>query len=218
MRRLFIAIAFLSLSAAAFAQSMRGKNTAELRDELNAIVDKSAAEQLGTMTVGDVEKILGDISIAYQKAVYVQGARTASLRLPGLGQFRTGDKLGGSLWLAADVVLTAGTLVGGYFLLPANVQFNSLDYFNTPLSTIKSTWESNTVLEYLPTAGVLAGGMIVEALLRHFSSANAGNEAQRNIEEGKVTFSPEMFPLLEPTMGADGRMGMGMGMMMRWRY
>ena len=67
--------------------------------------------------------------------------------------------------MAWDVTVLAGTLLSAYFVLPANVQFGSLDYLNAPISAIQTAWESNSLVSYLPLAGVLAGGMILETVL-----------------------------------------------------
>lgn len=131
----------------------------------------------------------------------------ASMVIPGVGQLISGDTLGGSLYLTADLAVVAGTLLGAYFLLPSNVQFNQLDYFNTPLTTISSTWNGNTVLQYLPAAGVMAGGMLVKMILGHFAAVGAAHDAREAISQGKVTFTPHFGP-----MGGGGGMGMGMDM------
>jgi hypothetical protein len=181
----------------------------ELTNEVNAILEHSSSAQISAMSLGDFEKIAGQISIAYQKYDYIQRSRAASLMLPGLGQFKNGDALGGSLFLAGDLAVVAGTLVGAYFLLPSNVQFGSLDYLNAPLATWRTTWQSNSLLSYLPSAGVLLGGMLVQGALRWISAENAMSEARRSIASGKVTFEPKLVPVVGP---------MGMGMMMRFRY
>ncbi len=193
----------------------------DLEKEIEGIIAQDSSSQIGTLTVADVQKILGDISIAEQKAAYVQRARLASFRMPGAGQFMTGDPLGGALFLSGDIALFAGTLLGAYFLLPSNVQIgpgvgtgaNGLDYLNTPLIGIQNAWQANSVLAYLPSVGVLAGGMILKHLLGAWSSHNAAARARQNVADGTVTFQPEMVPLA----GAHG-FPWGMGMMMRWRY
>jgi len=133
---------------------------------------------------------------------------------PGAGQFMTGDPVGGSLFAAADVAVFAGSLLTAYALLPANVQIGGtggLDYLNAPLSTIETTWKSHSVLDYLPSVGVLAGGMIVKHLIGLWSSSSAAGLARKNIQAGKVTFEPQILPFMNGGMP-------GMGMMMRFRY
>jgi hypothetical protein len=212
-------MAFVLLLSAAAGGLFAGpwsRGPSELEKEAAAILAQRSSDQLGTMTVGDVEKILGELSVARQKSAYVHRASMASFMMPGAGQFMTGDPLAGALFAAGDVALLAGTLVGAYYLLPANVQIggSGLDYLNAPVSTIKAAWEANSILSYLPSVGVLAAGMLVKHALGWWSSDNASATARRNIEDGKVSFQPELFPLLGHGAGPGG----GMGMMMRWRY
>jgi TM2 domain-containing membrane protein YozV len=203
---------FLVLFAAAAGAQQKDSPSAALNEEITAIIDQNAATPLGTMTIADFEKIAGQVSVAIQKRQYVARARAASLMLPGAGQFMTGDPVGGTLFVAGDLGILVGTLLGGYFLLPQNVQFGSLDYLGTPFSAIRATWQSNTALQYLPSAGVIAGGAILEGFLRWFAGAHAANEARENISSGKVTFQPMLLPMMGP-----GGM-MGMGIMLGFRY
>jgi hypothetical protein len=209
MKRSIIALAMTAaLAAAAFAQE-KAPETFGFQQELSAELQDMSGTQLGTLTIGDLEKVAGRVSIVVQKIRYVQKARRASFVFPGAGQFMTGDTLGGSLFLAGDVAIMAGTLLGAYFLLPSNVQFSRLDYLNTSLGSIRTAWESNSITNYLPSIGVLAGGMILKAILGHFSSVDAESRARANIAEGKVTFTPNL-----DVMGP----GFGMGMGMRMSY
>jgi len=169
--------------------------------EVQAALQEMSSEQLGTLTVGDLQKLAGRISIAEQEAAYVQRARTASRFLPGAGQLMTGDSLGGALFLAGDVALAAGTLVGAYLLLPSSVQFSSIDYINDPVSSIRSKWEGNSIGAYLPSFAVCVGGMILEHVLGHFASVEAGRSARRAISDGKVTFTPNFDFLGRPGLG-----------------
>jgi hypothetical protein len=203
----------LGAAAATYAQE---KTQAPLGmwPELGAALQEMDATQIGTLTVGDLARLAARLSVAEQKLRYVQRARMASTFMPGAGQFMTGNPLAGSLFVAGDLAVFAGTVLGAYFLLPTNVQFGvgGLDYFNTPLQTICNTWQGNTVLNYLPSFGVVLGGMIVQHILSHFAAADAARDARSNIASGKVTFTPTF-----DMMGADGR-GFGIGMGMRMRY
>ena len=188
-------------------QAAAAPPSAAIQGELAAAMEEMSGDQLGALTVGDLARLAERISIAEQKARYVQRARTASRILAGVGQFMTGDAVGGSLFLAGDVALMAGTLIGAYALLPSNVQFSSLNYLGDPLGTIRSRWESNSISDYLPSCGIMLGGMIVKAVLGHFAAEDAARRARENIAEGKVTFTPNLEFL--------GR-GIGMGMRMRF--
>jgi len=85
------------------------------------------------------------------------------------------------------------------------------DYFNAPLSTIKTRWQSNTLFSYLPALGLLVGGAVLKGVLGFFSSRDAAARARRNIFDGKVTFEP-FFDFLDDGM----RAGMGFGMRIRF--
>ncbi|HEY9593464.1 MAG TPA: hypothetical protein VHE79_03245 [Spirochaetia bacterium] len=176
-------------------------------EELRAALQDVAGEQVGTMTVDDMIKLAARLSVERQKARYVERAGRLSLMIPGAGQIMTGDTLGGSLFIAGDVATWAGALVGAYFLLPSNLQFSSLDYFNTPVKTIDDLWAAHTVVDYLPSIGVLAAGVIVKHILGHVSARLAVDEARANVADGKVTFTPD-FEFL----------GNGFGMGMRMRF
>jgi hypothetical protein len=204
MRRIMFSVVLGFLSMGAFAQHggpfrhmgpvLDGNDpfATELNKEITAILEKDGDTRLGDMTVGDMEKMAGEISIAVQKTWYVRRAKTASRVLPGAGQFMTGDPLGGSLFLLGDAAVISGTLIGAYWLLPENVRSD------------RHSWSSNTFADYLPSIGVVAGGTAAWMLLRWLSSTNAEAAARNNIESGKVTFQPLLVP------------GMGMGFAFRY--
>jgi len=192
MKRTIIVMVISAALAAAVSAQERAPDRFGFEQELSAALQDMSGTPLGTLTVGDLQKLAGRVSIVVQKIQYVQKVRRASFLLPGAGQFMTGDALGGSLFLAGDLALITGTLIGAYFLLPANVQFRDLDYFHVPLGSIRTAWESNSLTDYLPSIGLLAGGMVLKAVLGHFSAVNAEQEARTSIAEGKVTFTPNL--------------------------
>ncbi|MGD0726354.1 MAG: hypothetical protein ABSB63_12420 [Spirochaetia bacterium] len=192
MKRTIIVMVISAALAATVSAQERAPDRFGFEQELSAALQDMSGTPLGTLTVGDLQKLAGRVSIVVQKIQYVQKVRRASFLLPGAGQFMTGDALGGSLFLAGDLALITGTLIGAYFLLPANVQFRDLDYFHVPLGSIRTAWESNSLTDYLPSIGLLAGGMVLKAVLGHFSAVNAEQEARTSIAEGKVTFTPNL--------------------------
>lgn len=210
-KSVLILAAAAAIAAGAGAQQLPGAlqlpAAAGIQAELGAAMAEMSAEELGGLTVGDLARLAARISLAEQKARYVQRARAASRFLPGVGQFMTGDTVGGALFLAGDAAIMAGTLIGAYALLPGNVQFSSLDYLNDPLGSIRSRWESNSIGDYLPSCGVMLGGVILKAVLGHFASEEAARRARENIAEGRVTFTPNLEFL-----------GRGFGVGMRMRY
>lgn len=181
-------------------------------EEVDAILMSEADTVISEMTFGEVRDLVGRLSVPMQEASFVKMSRSASYMMPGRGQFMNGDTLNGTLFLAADIAVTVGTLVGWYFLLPTELQFDNLDYFNTPHSEIKDAWknaaESATFMEALPTLGVLAGGAVLHRLIAGFSAKHAGNLAQERIDNGQVTFEP----ITSFSSGHHKRHGFGMGM------
>jgi hypothetical protein len=189
-RPLLVLAAIAAVAASAGAQ--QALSPTGVQAALGAALQEMSASQLGTLTVGDLARLAARISIAEQEEHYVQKARSASWGLPGVGQFMTGDAQDGALYLAGGVTVIAGTLIGAYLLLPSNVQFSSLDYFHDSLSTIRSRWEGNSIVDYLPAAGIMLGGMILKSIIGHFAAEEAEKKARQNIADGTVTFTPNL--------------------------
>jgi len=205
-------------AAAAFAQMGDGPHGGPWRmtegpyaQEAQAIMDEYADRVPSELTFGEREQLAGQLSIPAQKAAFVGVSRFSSMLMPGAGQFLNKDYLAGSLFALGDLTITAGTLVGVYYLLPPEVRFDQLDYYNAPKSQIKATWESAmnsmSLADALPIAGVVTGGALLNHILARFSSAHAGNLARERIESGEIEFEPRprMF------MMTGGRFGLGMG-------
>lgn len=179
-----------------------------LEQQLEAVLAEQESAVLGDFTVGEAQELLGEISIAYQKAAYVSKSRAASFVLPGMGQFMNDDPGSGALFLSLDVLTGVGALLGAYFLLPDELQFDQLNYFNDSFSTIENTWKSQSFMDLLPSLGVLAGGGLVQVILRGVSSNHAAKLAEERIAAGEITFEPKLSIL----PGGPGAMGFGMGM------
>jgi hypothetical protein len=179
-----------------------------LERQLEAIMAGRESSVLGELTVGEAQELLGEISIAYQKAAYVSKSRAMSFMLPGLGQFMNDDPGMGALFLSLDLLTGVGTLLGAYFLLPGELQFDQLNYFTEPYVNIEDAWKGQSFVDLLPSLGVLAGGGLVQVILRGVSSNHAAKLAEQNLAEGKVTFEPKLTVL----PGGPGAMGFGMGM------
>ena len=204
----------LAGAAAAFAHPMGpGMYAHRLPIEhayLSAELDSlfSGEGELGTLSYAELRDLAGRLSVARQKDRFVARSKTMSFMMPGSGEFLNKDYGSGAAFLAADLAVVAGTVVGAYYLLPENLRFQQLDYFNTPFSTIENDWKGHTFMDYLPSMAVLAGGGVLKAILGHLSSSHAGKLAKRNIDSGKITFQPNL--LASP----GGGMMMGLG----WRY
>jgi hypothetical protein len=177
----------------------------EYADILSQYRDRTPAN----LTFGEIEELSGALSIPAQKMAYVRHSAMASMLVPGLGQFKNGDALAGTLFLLSDIAIVAGTAVGLYFLLPPELQFGQLDYFNTPPTDIHAAWETAhetaTFREMLPIMSVATGGLILKHVVSHLSARHAYRLATENIQNGTVTFEPR------GGMMGPGRMGMGFG-------
>lgn len=185
----------------------------EMSDETDTMDRKSRIVEVGSVdpegTLGNVtaEQILdlaNNTAIASMQRNHISSSRRISYMFPGWGQFKNDENLAGALFLISDILVVSGTLVGAYFLLPDDVRFVNLDYINEPFTDIKNTWMAHSFKDYLPTLAVLAGGKIIRSTLRFFSSAHAGRVAERNIEDGTITFDP-VFEI-----GDDGLLSMKM--------
>jgi hypothetical protein len=179
-----------------------------VRAEIEAIVAANGSRSLGELTIDQIRDALGQVSVARQKAAFIERSKAMSFMLPGMGQFVNRDPLAGSLFLSADVLVVAGTLVGAYFLLPKELQFGQLNYFTDSYTAIEQAWKNQSFVDMLPTLGVLAAGWLVDGGLRLFSSKHAGNLARRNVENGTITFEPKLFVM----PFGPGAMGFGMNM------
>jgi hypothetical protein len=196
MRKILLLGAALLCAVSAFPRPRTFNPVAEA---LAALAADRGSSELGSMTVADVEKAVARLSVAMQQEAWIHGSAMASLALPGLGQFMNHAPLGGSLYLAGSAAVAAGTLIGAYYLLPANVQGN---WFTTPIGTLETRFKSNSVVEYLPSIGVLAAGAVVDAVLRCISASGAARLAEHKILDGTVSF--------EPVLITSGK-GMGLG-------
>jgi len=215
MKTRVLAILLLAAASAAFARPPMARGLDPHRipiqhDYLRAELDSLFGRQgeLGSLGYGELRELAGRLSVAYQKDRFVARSKTMSLMMPGSGQFLNKDFGTGAAFLAADLAVVAGTLVGAYFLLPDSLRFQQLDYFNTPFDDIHDAWLDHTFTDYLPSLAVLAGGGLAKAILGQVSSTHAGKLARRNIDAGTVSFEPNLLVL------PDGGMMMGLG----WRY
>ena len=189
MNRILALLLFSMIVQGTMAQD-RNDAFVDLLKESTVVINEQALTPMGGITLGKLEEIAEGIYLASQKMEFVQRARTASLILPGVGQFINGDVVGGSLFLLMELAIVGGTIVGAYFLLPSDLQFHNLDYVNKPSVDIRNVWESHSLMDLLLPMGVAAGGLLVEIVLRGVASFHAGEVAKKNIAEGKISFEP----------------------------
>ena len=87
----------------------------------NDWVESHSSTKLADLTIGDLKALADQQSVQMQKNHYVASASIASYLAPGWGQFKTGNAVGGGLFLVGDLALMAGTMYGAYTLAPADV-------------------------------------------------------------------------------------------------
>jgi hypothetical protein len=215
MKTRIVAILMLAGAAAAFARPPMGPGMdpyrfpvehTYLRAELDSLL--SGEGELGALTYGELREAAGRLSVARQKDRFVARSKAMSFMMPGSGQFLNKDYGSGAAFLATDLAVVAGTLVGAYYLLPSDLRFDQLDYFHDSFDAIHDAWRDHSFVDYLPSLAVLAGGGVLKAILGQVSSSHAGRLARRNIDAGKISFEPNLLAL------PDGGMMMGLC----WRY
>jgi len=222
MKKLLVLFLMMAVGASVFADGFLrskgygGDDYRVYREEAAAILKSIDDAPIGEFTLNEMKEIALDLSIPLQKMQFVKKSKVASAILPGFGQYMNKDPLSGTLFLISNIAVTAGTLIGGYYLLPDELQFESLDYFNDSRSTIHERLENQSAEDLLPTLGVLAAGVVVNGAVRFFSAAHAGKLAQENIAEGKIQFEPKLMLPAFDSFGGHGfnRGCFGLGMRM----
>ncbi len=173
------------------------------KSEREAFRAEFADKTLGDLSGSELVSWADRLSVARQKDAWLASSMRSSMMFPGKGQFMNGDGLGGGLFTAAHLATIAGTLVGWYMVLPSDLKFDQLNYLTDSFSTIKTRWENRSFMDYLPSMGVMAGGMAVDMIWRIWSAHSALSLAKAGIDEGKVKFEPFVGPA-------------AMGMMLRY--
>jgi hypothetical protein len=206
MKKIVLVLIMLSITFAAFGESrekaeMTDDEFAFLTAEIEKVLMKNADRDIGSFTLKELHGLASDLSIRYQELAYIKKVRFASLMLPGAGQYMNGDALSGTLFLFGDIAITAGTLIGSYFLLPEPVRFESIDYLNDSYAVIENAWKSLSFVDILPALGVFTGGMIVNGILRIVSANHAGEQAKEKIAAQEIQFEARPFLFLGKALG-----------------
>ena len=175
--------------------------------EILKLLEAEGNRELGSITLSDLKKLILRMEELRMAYFYIERSKKASFFMPGVGQFMNEEPLSGSLFLTAHLGVIAGSLVGSYFLLPADLRFDSTDYLNESISVIKDRWRSHSLQDYLPAIGVMAGGHLVDMILRLWSADNAKKLAARKVKSGAF----KVRPFFER-----GKHGFGFGMGMLW--
>ena len=147
--------------------------------------------KLSDLTIGDLKALAEIQSVAHQEKWYVSSAGMSSFLLPGLGQFKTGDAVGGSLQMAGHVAIVGATLYGAWSLLPSDLQNVGLSHSKRH-DLMKSYWENDRA-KIAPAVGVMAGGAVLSLAYSFWSASDAKAQARENLESGSVKFEPAVF-------------------------
>lgn len=160
--------------------------------EVLNIQSEMGQQKIGDFDVAAIVSLRDRLDIAAQKDAYVRDMSLHSRWLPGLGQFEMGDTGSGFAFLGLDLATWAATLVGVYYTLPSDLRFDRIDYLHDSFSTINNAWNGHNFVDYLPAMGVFFAGVIVDQVVRHWSSTSAGHEATERIDNGSVKFTPRI--------------------------
>jgi len=214
MKKFFFTVIMLVAATVVFAQPMpmmgqvpvkAGPNFVArgsyLSVESKAVAVELGDKQFGDLTLNELVPIQSRLALAARKDGWVARTAMMSLHFPGMGQFKTGDTLGGLGFLTLHTGIVAGTLVGAYWLLPADLRFDKIDYFNASGSVIETKLKNHSFMDLLPSMAVMGAGMLVDGGVRVWSAHSASTEAKAALDSGKVK--------LEALVGP-GFLGMGM--------
>jgi hypothetical protein len=202
MKRCLPVLLLLALPALLFANPgfvpfatgrvMRGDVGPYEKSEILTIQDELGARKIGDIEIATLLSVRDRLSVAQQKDEYVRDAGIRSFLLPGLGQLQQGDTASGIGFLALDLAVITGTFLGAYYLLPADLRLDRIDYFGSNFSAINNAWCSHSFTDYLPAFAALVGGMVVDQTIRHWSAATARRGAARAIDDGRVQVTPRI--------------------------
>jgi len=172
-----------------------------VKAELESVKSDLSNKAIGELTIAELSPYWDKLNTAQSKDVYLKQAYRMSFFMPGAGQFRDGEIAKGFGFSALNLTVMTGTLVGFYYLLPADLRFDKLDYFNTSFRKIDDTWNSHTLNEYLPSMGMMALGCILNFGIRAWSAEDAYAGAKTAVDSGKAKLELSIAP---------GYFGMGM--------
>ena len=162
-----------------------------MRSEIGLIETDYDTKSFAEFTVKDLMTVRDRLSVAAQKDHYVNRIATESYSFPGWTIRGRGHR-GRACFLTLDIAVIAGTLVAAYYLLPADLRFDRVNYFGDSASTISNAWNGHSFTDFLPMIGAVAGGFVIDQIVRHFASTHARREATRAVDLQRVTFTPQI--------------------------
>jgi len=178
----------------------KGRHEMGYDSEIENVMREYRDRPIGELTFAELDEMMAQLSVPQQKAAYVRRSSFASRMLPGLGQFKNGATGLGVLFLVSEIAISAGSMVGSYLLLPESVmQGVGLDYLNDSFTEIETAWNSLSLSDIAPAMGIMAAGVLLDAILRFVSAKHAGRLARQRVDSGGITFAPRVG--LDPSHG-----------------
>ncbi len=162
--------------------------------ELGAIRTELGDQAFGDLTLARLAPFWTRLNLALSKDQYLERVSKMSMLLPGAGQFKNGDTSKGVGFLSLHAVAVTGTLAGFYFLLPSDLRFDRLDYFNTAFRDIHDAWEAHSFNDYLPSIGALVAGTLLDMGIRFWAAGDAYAGAREAVDSGRAELKPVIGP------------------------
>ena len=207
MKKFLLIAALVAVgSASAFAQPawMENSGMAQWSDfslsgpyakeALSTIKSELGDRDFGNLSIAQLSPYWTRLNLALSKDQYLEQTSKMSMIMPGAGQFKNGDTSKGIGFLSLHLATVAGTLTSFYFLLPADIRFDKLDYLDTSLKGIHDAWQAHSINDYLPSMGALLVGGILDIGIRLWASHDAYSGAKAVIESGKAELKPVLGP------------------------
>ncbi len=154
--------------------------------ETRAIEAEMADRTLGDLKFPELRELADRLQTAGQKDLYVVHSAAMSFVIPGSSQFHTGNAGVGALQLGLSAAISGGTMWWAHSLLPADLQWGTLDYANSSFAALDTAWKSHTLSEFAPALGALVAGQTANLVVRLWSGISAKQQAKDALDSGKV--------------------------------
>src|SRR5208337_4984435 len=194
MKGILLSFAILVFPASVLAQSIlpSSNGTGEIASRLKEILspgsgagpylqaESSAVEKEllttkpGDLTLSEILPYRNRLSIAAQEDEYVKKMSALSFKVPGSGQIKMGDTVGGAAFASLHIVLLLGQTVGAFLLLPQDLR--EIDYLHQPIRGIIDAYESHNAQDFLPSVEITTACILADLALMAWSSTSAGRE------------------------------------------
>lgn len=212
MKGILLSIAVLALPASLFAQSILpssnsiGEISSRLKEvlspgsgagsyleaESSSIEKELLTTKPSDLTFAAIRPYKDRLSIAAQEDEYVKKMSALSFKVPGSGQLKMGDKVGGAAFASLHFALLLGQTVGSFLLLPKDLR--QIDYLHQPIRDVIDAYERHNTQDFSPSIEITTGCILADLALMTWSSTQAEREAKERIDQGRQTFEPRVGP------------------------